>query len=122
MVRGQLLSTKSSGAETASATHASVDTIDASTAVVTVTVTAASGTTPTMTVVVEGSTDGATWVTLGTIGANGYNVGGVATAPTNFTTAATSRGVFSAPQLVRTRSVIGGTTPSFTYAVDVEAN
>jgi hypothetical protein len=89
-------------------------------ATVTVAVTAASGTTPTMTVVVEGSNDATTWFELGTIGANGYRAGSIGTAPSNFTTTATSRGAFPAVQYLRTRSVIGGTTPSFTYSVSAE--
>lgn len=120
MARGQIATPKQSAAETASTTHPVVETSDYGVALVTVAVTAASGTTPTMTVVVEGSTDNSTWTTLGTIGANGYAAGTTATAPSNFTGAATVSGVFAAPQFVRTRSVVGGTTPSFTYSVTIE--
>lgn len=122
MVRGSGSSSKASGAETTSTTHGVIDTGDSSTAFVTVDVTAASGTSPTLTVVVEGSADSTNWITLGTIGANGYNHGSVATAPSNITGATTQRGIFPAPQFVRTRSVVGGTTPSFTYAVRVDAS
>lgn len=88
-----------------------------------VTVTAATGTTPTLTVVVESSQDGTNWTTLGTIGANGYAAGTTATAPTNFTAAAGPiRAVFPRGQFVRARSVIGGTTPSFTYGVTAVAS
>jgi hypothetical protein len=118
--RGSLGVTKSSAAETSSTTHGVLNTKLASVAVVTVAVTAASGTTPTMTVVVEGSNDSSTWFELGTIGANGYRVGSVGTAPSNFTGAATVRGVFPAVQYLRTRSVVGGTTPSFTYSASAE--
>lgn len=122
MRRGFLFTTKASAAETASTTHSSFDTGPESGAVVvTVDVTAASGTTPTMTVVVEGSDDGSTWFELGTVGLNGYRSGSVGTAPTNFTAAATQRGVFPATQFIRTRSVIAGTTPSFTYSVNAQA-
>lgn len=120
MKRGSLVTFKASAAETASTTHTDVEARDASTVTVTVDVTAVSGTVPTMTVVVEGSTDRSTWFTLGTIGANGYLSGVTGTAPTNLTAAATVRGVFAAPQFVRTRSVIAGTTPSFTYSVTGE--
>jgi hypothetical protein len=112
--------TKASGAETASTTHPAVDSSASANAVVTVTVTASGGTTPTLTVVVEGSNDGTNWVALGTIGANGYVLGTPATPPTNLTGAATVVGVFPAMQQTRTRSVVGGTTPSFTYSVGID--
>jgi VCBS repeat-containing protein len=119
--RGSLYTLKAAGAETASTTHGSINVLDGSgSAVVTVAVTAASGTSPTMTVVVEGSDDGTTWFEIGTIGANGYRAGTTGTAPSNFTGAATTRAVLPAPQFVRTRSVVGGTTPSFTYSVVVQ--
>lgn len=117
MRRGDVASLKASAAETASTSGSAVDADEAAVAVVTVTVTAASGTTPTMTVVVEGSNDGATWFELGTIGANGYRAGSVGTAPSNFTGAASVTGVFPVPEYIRSRSVIAGTTPSFTYSV-----
>jgi hypothetical protein len=120
MHKGTRGSTKASGAETASTTHGSLDTSNSTSVAVTVNVTASSGTTPTMTVVVEGSNDGAAWVTLGTIGANGYVLGTPATAPTNITGNGAVTGVFPAMQLTRTRSVIGGTTPSFTYSVTAD--
>lgn len=109
---------KSSAAETATATHKSVRIGSGGPVVVTVNVTAFSGTTPTLAVVVEGSNDGSTWVTLGQLGANGYSLGSVATAPSNITGTATVSGVFPALTYVRTRSVVGGTTPSFTYSVE----
>lgn len=120
MERGLPVEFKASAAETASTTHAVFDTgAEGGSLAVKVAVTAASGTTPTLTVVVETTEDGTNWVALGTIGANGYNVGAVAvTAPSNFTTTATVRGVFPRTGLVRTRSVVGGTTPSFTYSVE----
>lgn len=122
MKRGSSFTPKPSSAETASTTHPSFETGDSGVIYVQVDVTAASGTTPTMTIVVEGSNDGATWFELGTIGANGYRVGNTSTAPTNLNGAATVRGAFPAMQFCRTRSVIGGTTPSFTYSVTAEAN
>src|SRR5262245_14114895 len=115
--RGELVVVKSSSAETASTTGAAVDTSDFAALFVSVDVTAATGTTRTRTVVVEGSNDGVNWFTLGTVGANGYAPGSVATAPSNITGVVTVRAMFAVPAFVRTRSVIGGTTPSFTYSV-----
>lgn len=116
--RGKQYKLKASGAETASTTSGSRNTgNDGGSLFVTVKVTAATGTTPTMTVVIEGSADGTNWFTLGTVGANGYAAGTTASAPSNFTAAATVRAAFPAMQFVRSRSVIGGTTPSFTYSV-----
>lgn len=118
-VRGSAVVLKASSAETASTTGTSVNTGgDPGGLYLEVNVTAASGTTPTMTVVIEGSMDNTNWFTLGTVGANGYNSGSVATAPSNFTvTAGPVRAYFDSAQYVRSRSVIGGTTPSFTYTV-----
>ncbi len=70
-------------------------------------VTAASGTTPTLDVVVEDSLDGANWNTVGTF--------------TQLTT--TGRQVINVTtpfaDQIRVRWTIAGTTPSFTFAVDV---
>jgi hypothetical protein len=120
MKRGAATTPKTSAAETTSTTHPSVDVMDSGVAVVSVVVSATSGT-PTMTVVVEGSTDGTTFVQLGVIGANGYQTGSVGTAPSNITTTGTYVGIFAVPQVVRTRSVIAGGTPSLTYSVLIEA-
>lgn len=120
--RGDATQLKLAGAEIVSTTSATVITGDGAGSVyVEVQITAASGTTPTMTVVVEGSNDFTNWFTLGTIGANGYSSGQLGTAPSNFTTTAGPiRGAFTPMQFVRTRSVIGGTTPSFNYVINVE--
>lgn len=120
--RGGQDSTKAPGAEVASTTHAAISTPEgAGTAVVTVLVTAQSGS-PTMTVIVEGSVDdGATWINLITIGLNGYLVG-LGTAPTNITASGTYIGVCHSLPKMRTRSVIGGGTPSLTYGVTIESN
>jgi hypothetical protein len=119
--RGNAFDFKVSSAETASTTHKFTDTgSDGGSLYVNVVVTAASGTTPTLTVVVEGSQDGgATWFKLGTIGSDGYSHGSGSGAgtPANFTAAGSGQAIFPRPQLVRTRSVVGGTTPSFTYTV-----
>lgn len=109
--------------ETASTTHSAVDTgYEGGSLYVTVAVTAASGTTPTLTVVVESSQDGTTWTELATVGSNGYAAGSVVgTAPDNFTAAATATAYVPRGQLVRAKSVIAGTTPSFTYGVSAVA-
>lgn len=112
------VSLKASGAETASTTQSAIELGDKAMMNVAVDVTAASGTTPTMLITIEGSFDGLTWFTLGRIGANGYDIGAhVGTAPTNFTTTVTVRAAVPATRYVRSKSTIGGTTPSFTYSV-----
>lgn len=71
-------------------------------------VTAASGTTPSMTVVIETSPDNATWSTLVTYTA--------ATAP------GTERKVMAAlDRYVRARWTVTGTTPSFTWGLTGES-
>ncbi len=115
---GEPFEFKALGAETTSTTHLSRYVSAQGNAIVTVKVTAATGTTPTLLVTVQGSVDGANWITLGKIGASGYSVGPVATAPTNLTAAATASGVFPLTPYVRTTSTVGGTTPSFTYSVE----
>lgn len=117
VTRGFPVVFKASAAETTSSTHANFTTgPDGGSMVVKVAVSAASGTTPTLLVNVQGSVDGTTWVTLGTIGASLYSVG-TDTTPAVFTTSATTTGVFPRMQYVRTTSTVTGTTPSFTYAV-----
>lgn len=118
-VRGQAITLKAAGAETASTAGAAVPTgSESGSLYLEVNVTAASGTSPTMTVKIEGSMDGTNWFTLGTVGANGYNVGAIGTAPSNFTTTAGPiRAIYDAPMYVRSSSTIGGTTPSFNYTV-----
>lgn len=120
--RGFPATLKASAAETTSTTHNVVNTKSYGVAAVTVAVTAASGTSPTLSVVVEGSLDGSTWFTLGTVGSDGYSSGSAASAPANFTGAATTRAAFPAPQYVRTRSVVAGTSPSFTYSVEASVS
>ena len=121
MDRGTPLYLKQAVTETASTTGGGQDTgLDGSALYVQVNVTAASGTTPTLTVAIEGSMDGGTsWFLLGTVGQAAYSVGTVDSAPANITgVSANNQAVFPCPQLVRARSVIGGTTPSFTYTVN----
>lgn len=73
--------------------------------IVTLDVTAASGTTPTLDVKLQHSPDGAQWTDLGTSFAQKTAVGAEAKVFT---------GVHG---YIRTVSTIGGTTPSFTYSV-----
>lgn len=115
--RGFPVTFKASAAETTTSTHAQFDTgFEGGSLLVKVAITASSGTTPTLLVNVQGSVDGSTWITLGTVGAGNYVVG-TGTAASNFTTTATSTGVFPRLKYVRTTSSVGGTTPSFTYSV-----
>lgn len=111
------LSLKTSGAEGASTTSTAHELGDKTAMSLTVDVSAASGSSPTMTVVIEGSDDGTNWHTLATFGSDGYRVGSVGTAPANFITTGTVRGTVPAARFVRSRSVIGGSGPSFTYSV-----
>lgn len=112
---------KASGAETASTNGAAIDIGDAAALYLKVDVTAASGTSPTLVVVIEASFDGGTtWFELGRVGTD-YRVGSVGTVA-NLTAAAATHAAFPAGgSLVRSRSIIGGTTPSFTYSVVGEA-
>jgi hypothetical protein len=111
------LSLKTSGAEGASVTGSPMELGDASVMTLAADVTAASGTSPTLVVVIEGSDDGITWHELGRIGSDGYRAGSVGTAPANFTTTGKVWATLPATRFVRYRSVIGGTTPSFTFSV-----
>ena len=38
--------------------------------------------------------------------------------PVDFTGTGTAQALFPLPQMVRTRSLVGGTSPSFTYSVE----
>lgn len=122
MKRGQLLPAKASGAETASTTGPAFEAGAAAVGHVEVNVTAASGTSPTLLVVIEGSNDLTNWYTLAQVGSNGGALGGAAAAPSNITGTGIYRAAVVLAQFVRYRSVIGGTTPSFTYGVNIEAN
>lgn len=78
---------------------------------VTLTITAASGTTPVLSVILEKSGDGGTtWATVDTF-------------PNQSTTATVTRPVYGGGwSLMRVRWVITGTTPSFTFVVDATAD
>jgi len=119
--RGRMLVAKPSAAETASTTSPAVDVGDAGSVQVIVDVTAVGGT-PTMLIFIEGSDDGTTWYTVGRIGANGFIAGDIGTDPTNITGVSTKRACFTTAQQMRSRSVIGGASPSLTYSVTFQAN
>ena len=113
----QDLSLKTSGAETASTTSTAQELGDAAVMTVAVDVTAVTGTSPTAVIVIEGSDDNITWHEIGRIGSDGYRAGSVGTAPANFTTTGKVWATLPAARFVRSRSIIGGTTPNFTYSV-----
>lgn len=121
MTRGTLTQTKASAAETVSSTHLAFDGGQVGSVVMQVVVTAVSGTSPLLTVNLQGSYDDATWVTIGSLGATAFAVGNGA-APTGISANGTYYGVFPAFQFLRTTSTIAGTTPSFTYSVNLIGN
>lgn len=96
------VSLKASAAETASTSGTGVE-IDAGSLSLLLDVTAASGTSPTLDITIEGSPDNSTWFTLGTF--------------TQKTAVSSERKAFPGAAFVRSRSVVAGTTPSFTYSV-----
>lgn len=102
----QDLTLKGSGAETASTNGSAFELGDRRVARLLLSVTAASGTTPNLTVTVQCSADGVTWYTSGTF--------------TAATTTTTERKLFMLDRFVRYSSAITGTTPSFTYSVSGE--
>jgi hypothetical protein len=110
------VSLKTSGAEAASTTQAGVELGDKAVMDLEVVVSAASGSSPTMLITIEGSNDGSNWYALGEIGSDGFAVGALA-APANITTTGTYRAALPAARYVRTKSTIGGSSPSFTYSV-----
>lgn len=111
------LSLKAAAAETATTTQSTVELGDKVAMYLSVDVTAASGTTPTLLVTIEGSHDNLTFFTLALIGSDGYRVGSLGTTPANITTTGNYRACIPAVRFVRTKSTVGGTTPSFTYSV-----
>lgn len=121
-IRGDSKTLKASGAETVSTTGTGLEGGGHGSLAVIVDVTAASGTTPTLLVDIEGSDDGTNWAVIGTIGSNGYRTGSVGTAPANITATGTHRAFLPAARHVRYKSTIAGTTPSFTYSVTAEAS
>lgn len=116
-LRREAATLKASGAETASTTGPAVELGDAGALTFVVAVTAVSGTSPTLSLLIEGSDDGTNWYTIAKVGSDGYSLGSLGAAPANFTGAGTVRGTCPAARFVRYRSTIGGTSPSFTYSV-----
>lgn len=99
-----------SAARTATGTGSAFDTPDAESLEATLTVSAASGTTPTLDVTLETSIDGGTsWDTVGAFGQ---------------LTAPGSDGHVFGPlgDQCRWKWAVGGTTPSFTFSIAAEAN
>jgi hypothetical protein len=72
-------------------------------------VTAASGTTPTLDVVIEDSLDGQNWNTVGTFAQKTAVAREVISVTTPFA------------DRIRARATVGGTTPSFTFGVRIAA-
>ncbi|MGH9167376.1 MAG: hypothetical protein ACRD02_06040 [Acidimicrobiia bacterium] len=94
---------KASGAQTSSTTGASVEVGDAAVFNLLLDVTAASGTTPTLDITIQGSDDGTNWYALGTFAQK--------------TGVSAERKAFPGARYVRYVSTIGGTTPSFTFSI-----
>lgn len=117
--RGSSADFKAAAAEIVSTPHRGASTGDTGgSLVVTVAVTAATGSSPTLKVVVEGSVDNdATWFVLGYISGAGYSVGSVDGSGAAFSAPGTVTGAFPLTARVRTRSLVGGGSPSFTYSV-----
>jgi len=88
----------------------------------TVALTAMSGTTPSLLVVLEGSQNGGgTWQELAVIGADGVRTWGMTALPSAFTAPTTVQAPCPAQSAhLRYRSIIGGGTPSVTYSVVVQ--
>lgn len=103
--------------ETADTTHTPQELGDLAVMYLAVVVyTTPTGTTPTMVIIIEGSDDSLTYFELGRIGANGYSLAN-GSAPSSINAIGTYRGIFPVPRYVRSRSDLGGTTPSFDYSI-----
>jgi hypothetical protein len=92
---------------TASATTNGVELGDKGVGRLTLNVTAASGTSPTLDVTVQCSRDGVTWYDSGTF--------------TQSTGVNTQRKIFLLDRFVRAKYVVAGTSPSFTFTLTGEA-
>lgn len=102
------LAVEASSAKTATGASAAIEVGDRGVARLTLGVTAASGTTPTLNVTMQTSADGTTWRSLGTFAQK--------------TAVGTERASFvGVDRFMRASWVIGGTTPSFTFAITGEA-
>ena len=109
----------SSAARTATVAGATVTNYNASGAVITINVTVASGTTPTLVAKLQYSPDGTTWIdytakpVTATISATGQTTLVVYPGVTEVANSAVS---LPLPRTLRMHYTIGGTTPSFTFA------
>lgn len=101
------LTLAASAARTTTANGAAVELGDKGTVRALLAITAASGTTPTLDVVIQTSHDGATWRTAHTF--------------TQATAIGQQRASFTVDRFVRAAWTVGGTTPSFTFAMTGEA-
>lgn len=101
------LTLAASAARTATASGVAVEVGDKGTARVLLDVTARSGTTPTLDVVIQTSHDGTAWRTAHTF--------------TQATAAGQQRASFTIDRFVRATWTVGGTTPSFTFSIKGEA-
>ena len=107
-ISGTAVELAPSAARTTSGNGTSLPTEDIQTLRLTLSVTAASGTTPSLTVTIQTSDDGSTWATVASFAAK--------------TTTGSERKVFSGiDRFVRASWAITGTTPSLTFAVTGEA-
>ena len=109
-----------SSAKTASGNSAIQVNRDCSGAVFSIVTTAVSGTTPTMTVKVQGSTDGTNWYDISGAVTATINANGTATLTVypGATPAANQVVSQPLPRLFRLAWTIGGTSPSFTFSVN----
>lgn len=113
--RGVDLTLHASAAETATGSSTSVELGDKGTVRLVLDISAASGTTPTLDITIETSSDNGVndaWRSLGTF----PQQTGVATGNSSI-----KRSFGGCDRYVRSRRVIGGTTPSFTYSIVGEA-
>lgn len=103
-IGGRAITLQASVVKTASFVSATQEPGDLGVVRLTLAVTAASGTTPTLDVVVETSLDGTTWRSLGAF--------------TQKTIVASERKSFSGvDRYIRANATVAGTTPSFTYSI-----
>ena len=128
---GAAVTLKASGAQTASTTGSDIAVsapagpVGAGFWLVTVTITAASGTNPTMLVAIDGGGSpyylSGPYFELATIGADSVKAWGLGILPAPLTTTGTFAALVSAmAPVLRYRSTIGGGTPSFTYSVSAQ--
>lgn len=122
---------KALGAETVSTTGAMVwlgNSAPGGWWIVTITISATSGT-PTLLLVLEGSSQGSSqgasgpgpgqWYELALVGADGARSFSLGSQPQPFTSTGTFLVPVSSTPLIRYRSVIAGSTPSLTYSVSM---